>query len=59
MLPNSIKKESKIKKLFNTKIVIESKTKKETEFKSKTLSIMWILPTTLEEEDISNQYTMG
>ena len=51
---------TKIKKLFNTKIVIESKTKKETEFKSKTPEYtMWILPTTLEEEDISNQYQWG
>ena len=45
MLPNSIKKESKIKKLFNTKIVIESKTKKETEFKSKIPEYTkWVIP---------------
>lgn len=49
---------TKIKKLFNTKIVIEPK--KEIEFKSKIPEYtMWILPTTLKEEDISNQYQWG
>lgn len=50
---------TKIKKLFNTKIVIEPKTKKEIEFKSKIPEYTtWVLPTTLEE-DISNQYQWG
>ena len=51
---------TKIKKLFNTKVVVEPKTKKEIEFKSKIPEYtMWVLPTTLEEEDISNQYQWG
>ena len=42
------------------KIVIEPKTKKETEFKSKIPEYtMWVLHKTLEEEDISNQYQWG
>ena len=36
---------TKIKKLFNTKIVIESKTKKENEFKSKIPEYTkWVIP---------------
>lgn len=41
-------------------MVVEPKTKKEIEFKSKIPEYtMWVLPTTLEEEDISNQYQWG
>lgn len=36
---------TKIKKLFNTKVVVEPKTKKEIEFKSKIPEYtMWVIP---------------
>lgn len=51
---------TKIKKLFNTKVVVEPKTKKRLSSKAKYPEYtMWVLPTTLEEEDISNQYQWG